>query len=331
MATPPGDSPAPSASAQTSTAPSAAEWTIAFDGDCASMLTAAQLDSVLGPYATEDGAWLMERYPSLDPMSVPHPPEAEGTAGGLSCSWMSAEYGSGAGGTFLTVLALPIDMVGPDTVAELTETQCEDVEITVCRLGSSANGLWVMASMPNQSEEVADVTATLRVAVAAALANAPAYARAVPAPRTAAWWPIVDCDTLGERMGLADLIGTDYSSGSGEGNRTRDVTVLEDAGVQQFCQYAADASGQDEAFSIISIDSQPGGAWRWESLANLGYEPTHVEGAAEAVRSSTAASENLPADRVVVSDRVNVMFVTVEGGAATPEAVAERALAALGR
>ncbi|MCT9821574.1 hypothetical protein N3K63_14905 [Microbacterium sp. W1N] len=315
----------PTAATPSPTPTPAPEWTIAFGGSCDNMLTDDQLASILGEDVMEHSTWLMQRD-DHEGILVPSPPDAEGTAGGLSCTWLE-DSSSEWGGERLTLLALPTQAVGPAMVSALAEEVCEpSYDTTVCRLGLIAGDTWLVASRGTY-EGAESPTATLQAALAAAAENAPLFPAPVPEAKTDQWWPIVECRVLGDRMGLADVLGAGYWSGYWEGSRQREDDIFEHAGVRQFCQYGSGEGRSSEAFYIVSITSAPGGAWRWERTAAEGGDPMSVEGARAAARRTTDR-EGFVTDRVVATDGVNVVDVLVEGGAIAPD-IAARAMSAL--
>lgn len=306
------------------------QWTIAYGGGCDAMLTGDQVDTILGSGATDYAAWFQEHVEPIAPEAEPPmSPDAEGTAGGLSCTWVASPDADRADRR-LTILALPQSVAEPAAAAALAEPECDWMYDTrVCRLGAARDGLWVMADLSPMGEEDAAPTDTLDAAIAAALDNAGQYPAAVPAPPTGQRWPIVACEQLGREMALEELLGADYWSGYWEGSRQREDDIYEHAGVQQFCQYGTGESAAGVGHHIVSITSQPDGAWMWGRTGATSGDVIAVEGARDAVQMVTPRDGGRAHDRVLATDGTNIIRVSVEGGELAAE-VAARAIAALG-
>jgi len=308
------------------------EWTIAYDADCANVLSEAELADVLGPRAMEYSAWWVataaartQGEPGLGPEV---PPGAEGTAGGLRCTWVS-DRDSEWGGESLPVFVLPEQTAAPVTVRALAETACDwSYDTRVCRLGATGNGVWALASAM-VSEDAAPPTDRLMAAAQAAIANAADLTPGVPSVVEDDRWEIVDCEDLGSRMDLAAVLGADFWSGYWEGTRQHEDDLYEHAGVQQFCQYGTNPESAGDAFYIVSVTSQPGAAWRWAQEADRGGESPVVAGASDARRHLFTSEYGHTTDRVRATDGVNIVLINVEGGDIAPD-IAERAFAAFG-
>lgn len=299
-------------------------WTVAFGGECDTMLSPSQRSSVLGADTVDADAQRAEYRKQFNTVAFPDKtPGPEGTAGGLSCGWTE----QGGNGRWWNVLALPAPLADPQTVAALAEPTCAwSYDTRVCRLGVTAGDLWFLATASPMGESEAAPVDTLRALIAAAAANASSAPAAVPATVTAQRWPIVACAELGERMKLAEVLGEGYWSGYWEGSRQAEDDVFEYAGVQQFCQYGTRDGSTDGTYYIVSVTSQPGGAWMWSAQDDAVGEATTVAGAQRALR--ILKSDPGRGDDVLATDGTNLIRVHVGAGQIAPD-IAERAIAAL--
>lgn len=297
---------------------------VAFGGECDTMLPPSQQSAILGADTIDADVQRAEYRKQFDTVAFPDKtPGPEGTAGGLSCGWTV----EGGNGRWWSVLALPVALAAPQTVAALAEPACAwSYDTRVCRVGVAVGGLWFLASASPMGESEAAPVDTMNALIAAAADNAAAAPKAVPAPATAQRWPVVACTELGERMKLADVLGDGYWSGYWEGSRQAEDDLFEFAGVQQFCQYGTRDVSKDGTYYIVSVTSQPGGAWMWGTDDDAVGESVTVTGAQKALRILKVDPER--GDDVLASDGTNLIRVHVNAGQIAPD-VAERAIAAL--
>lgn len=316
--------------------PTAATWTIAFAGDCDRMLAPAQREAVLGTPAVDRSVLLAAMRQESGRVEFPDAiPGAEATAGGLACTWVEGD-GSTWGPRQWSALALPAAVADPGTVAALADPVCAwSYDTRICRLGASVDGLWILAAVSPTEADEEPPTATLQALIAAVAQNAATGPTPVPAPATSQRWTIATCADLGERMRLAELIGEGYWTGYWEGSRQPEEDVLEHAGVRQYCQFgtgdAAYESGDASigASHLVTVTSQPGGAWMWTAEDVATGEAVAVPGAQAAQRIVPSRPDAVE-DTVRATDGTNLIQVHVTGGLIAPE-LTERAIAALAR
>lgn len=317
--------------------PTAATWTIAFAGDCDRMLAPAQREAVLGAPTVDRSVLLAAMRQESERVEFPEAiPGAEATAGGLACTWVEGD-GASWGPRQWSALVLPAAGADPGTVAALADPVCAwSYDTRICRLGVSVDGLWILAAVSPMETDEEPPTATLQALIAAVAQNAATGPTPVPAPATPQRWTIATCADLGERMGLAELIGEGYWTGYWEGPRQPEEDILEHAGVRQRCQFgtgdAAYESGEasiGSAHHLVTVTSQPGGAWMWTAEDVSTGEAVAVPGTQAAQRIVPSRPE-LVEDTVRATDGTNLIQVHVTGGLIAPELTA-RAVAALAR
>ncbi|QRY42295.1 hypothetical protein JVX92_04665 [Microbacterium hominis] len=314
----------PTATPTASPTPAPPVWTVAFGGECDTMLSPSQRSSVLGVDTVDADVQRAEYRKQYGTVAFPDKtPGPEGTAGGLSCGWAE----QGGNGRWWGILALPASLADPQTVAALAEPTCAwNYDTRVCRLGVTAGGLWFLVTASPMEESEAAPADTMRALIEAAADNAPSAPAAVPATVTAQRWPIVPCAELGERMKLAEVLGEGYWSGYWEGSRQAEDDVFEYAGVQQFCQYGTRDGSTGGTYYIISVTSQPGGAWMWGTDDEAVGESVTVTGTQKALR--ILSGDPAQGDDILATDGTNLIRVNVGAGQIAPD-ITGRAIAAL--
>jgi len=284
--------------------PAPPEHTLAFGGDCANVLGADGLTELLGEGASpiEMAGW---------------PDTAVGTLGGIDCRWMADSARGTDGPGSLTLQVYPMGSVPVELRDEVASTRCDpSYDALICRQGRAAADVWLIASIlggmdgsPAAEEEwfldqVLDL-AERRVGT-------------FPAPQRLAaqdtWWKTnTDCEELGQRMGLEELMGQGYRTGWWEGNPEEqwEFRLAASQGVESLCQWFPDygqAGAADQALGITTLRSFPGGAW--DDALFVGGEPIEVDGAERAVRRE---------HDIVASDGENVVSVSRISDIATAE------------
>lgn len=295
-----------------------------FGGDCGAMLTDGQLDGLL------DAGWTpYDRFlESVDVRAVPRA-APEGTLGGLRCRWKAPD-GSSSGLHDVTVLALPHSHVPAAFVDAFADKQCApSYDASICRLARTVDDVWIMASAGyaagypggEPSREALDRAVTAVAESLPARAGTPQRVT-----RTAQWWEEPSCEDLASRMRFDELTDGGFEHGYWEGSEQAEQTLLDAAGVSQHCPYysAAERMSLDEEHRIFSVDTYPGGAWMWETLAG-GATSIEIDGAVSAVSTMDGA----PFGSLYATDGVNLVEVGGEDDIGFSVDVAERALAAL--
>lgn len=295
---------------------------MAFGGSCDDMLSPAEAESALGAPAVNQSAQDLAAADS-GVWDSPPPPAAEGTAGGLECTWSIVDAPA-VNRPSVTLLALPMTEVDPATADALTEVQCEPrYDESICRLAVESEDVWLMARMAERHD---GAQATMQAALAAAVDNAADIATPVAAAPTAQRWPIVQCEQLAERMQLGDVLGDDFWSGYWEGNRQREDDLFEYAGVHQLCEFGSGERASEHY--IVTVTLAPDSAWRWDGLAAVGGDAVAVAGADDALRFTFEGDGGYIADQIRATDGTNLVTVSVSGGAIGPD-IAERVLTAM--
>lgn len=323
--------PIPSQTATSTPTPSPSvpgEGIVAFGGECANVLSDAQVQEILGAGALPFPEWMAAHDPGYRaPASGPLE-----RAGGIDCRWMAADDAEGLpeGMTEIGILAMPADAAGDAETAALAEARCDpQYDATSCRLGRSSGDTWLMARagafIGTPPEEL------LVAALDAAESNLAAYPAPVAAAREASWWDIRECVELGKAIDLAEILGPDYHNGYWEGSPQHEDFLLEAAGVGQFCQWSSDSSAipEGEEHYIVSLSLEPGGHWRWADLAADDRLPADVTGAQEAIRFVAEGEDRISSATTWATDGVNVLSVGIEGGHVDVR-IAERVLAEMG-
>lgn len=302
---------------------------MAFGGDCANVLDAAQVEAILGAGALPFAEWMAVHQPDYTP-----PPSGPlERAGGIDCRWMASDDAEGLpeGMTEIGIFAMPVDAAGDDEIAALAEARCDpQYDSTSCRLGRTSGATWLMARagafIGTPPEDL------LIAALDAAESNLASYPEPVPATREAAWWDIRDCVELGKAIDLAAILGPDYHDGYWEGSPQHEDFLLEAAGVGQFCQWSSDSAAipAGEEHYIVSLSLEPGGHWRWADVAGRDdVEAAEVAGAEEAVRFVFHGEDRISSATTWATDGTNLMHVGIEGGSVDVR-IAEKVLAEMG-
>ncbi|QOC25974.1 MULTISPECIES: hypothetical protein [Microbacterium] len=311
--------PEPSPSASGSMPPVASSSpSIAFDDDCAAVMSTVALSAAWGSEATAEA----RSYFFVDVR----------TAGGITCDWRFAD------GTTLRVSAMPSSVVDSSLRSTYESALCEPVPwlSTGCRKAVEDDKTWLLATVSGDVYQFVDGEfdeAAVRQRLDAltpllfdALARAGAPSAAT---RTDEWWPQVTCDDLATKIPLAQLLGSSgYQTGFG-GEASADVDSRV-AGAQGFGLQCGWRPSDDSASgSSMMIMLYPGGAWDWERIATAtdpvgDVVPVNVDGARAAV--ATRSETTSPLSNVYASDGVNVVRVF---SAPDPLAAAAALLAAM--
>lgn len=298
----------PEPSAAMPTASPAPAHTIAFAGDCANVLGADGPAAVLGAGATPD---------DLDGWVDP----SFGTLGGIDCRWAIDGTATADNPTYLQVQAYPLESVPTPLREEITSTQCAATyDSPVCRLGRAAGDVWLLASTAGFSEKSPTDAeqSLLERALELSQSRLPAFPVPHRAVATDAWWNLTtDCNGLGQRMHLDELLGEGYQTGWWEGDPDKqwDNRLTASQGVERMCQWFPDYSREDAnggKYGMPTLSTFPGAAWD-ASLFTTG-EPIQVAGA----QNARVLKHN-----IVATDGVNVVSLSrVDDIAAAQEVLA---------
>ncbi len=322
-------SPAPAATPTPATTPTSTPTptvepvvvpTIPFDGDCTQVLTAEQLNELLGE------GW-MTRAERLVSDGIVDRPDVRsiGTLGGLKCEWFPAsETGESVPVSRLSVTLMAPDAVPASWVRGYSALACEVVyDWSTCRVGATVAGTWVMAAADFVVESTGDLAESGLDAVSENVAGS-VVSRA--ADRQPDWWTLPDCESLGEEMRLQELLGEGFISGYWEGEPSPDQRMLSEAGVEQLCPWFTNTAQSPEAeFHITDLLIAAGAAWNWDEIAaTSAAEEVAITGAEDAVFISYPPNGE---GTLYATDGVNVLVSRGTLDFATQ--MAERALAAL--
>lgn len=313
----------PTPSAEPSPTPTLrAEPVLPLGGDCASVLTTAQLDGIIGA-----GAITVDEYRrgwSPDGSVLPEV-RAVGTLGGIECEWIVAEGTGGLpeGLNSLAVVLLPAASVPADFASRYETPLCEpNYDSVNCRMSRVEGDLWVMARAGwGLSEAPSDV---LGAAIDAAVANALPSWDAQRADVTPAWWALAECSALHADMTLGAVAGP-YVDGWWEGSEQPEMTLLALAGVERFCPWYTDRESGTEGgpFYIGNTTIAPGAAWGWPAIiATEGVDHVTVPGAQDAVVATGFHT-------VYATDGVNIVTVRAGDDIAIGIDIAGRAMSTL--
>ncbi|GAB2696260.1 hypothetical protein BKA24_001199 [Microbacterium marinum] len=295
-----------------------------FDGDCAAVLTGAELDDLLGEGWTTFDDYLA----AVDGIALPDP-LPEGTLGGLTCRWVANEVSSSEVHN-LSLLLLPVDQVPAEFLDTFDAKRCDpSYDTSICRLSRSVDGVWIMASPPyygegsmgEPSEAFLDRTIAAAAAGVASRGGAP-----VPATRTAQWWTLPSCEEFASHMRFDELTEGGFESGYWEGSEQAEQSLMAAADVSKDCPYysSSDRLAPDEEHRIFSVSVYPGGHWMWDVILDGGVD-VELTGA----RAAVAVSYDEHLVNVYATDGVNVVVAGGAEGVEFAADVAERALAAL--
>lgn len=220
----PTPTPAPTPTSTTSATPR-----VAFDGDCARALSAADLDGVIGT-----GASLYDTE-----MSFSTTTSAEAALlGGVMCTWMGER-------DILEVSVFDAAVVSEAVAQTYAALQCSSSSV-VCETGRVVKGMWIGAGVtpaveepwiPLTEAEAARESARLQQViddVAAKLAPGAAVATA-PAPT---WWGAPDCAAM--QAVVEGVVGAPMIEGAEQGAAGRQGMTWEirqSAGVESNCWF----------------------------------------------------------------------------------------------
>lgn len=292
--------------------------TIPFDGDCTQVLTAEQLNELLGEGWMTRAEWL-ESHGIADPSVGP---DSIGTLGGLECGWHAAVDAAADRPGSLTVTLLAPDSVPAQFAGDYSAVTCDPVyDWTTCRIGSTVKGTWVMVAFGYGAGATGDLVEPGLSAVARNLVD-PLASRAVD--RQSDWWTLPACESLGEGMRLEELLGAGYVNGYWEGSASPDDELLEQAGVELRCPWFSDFQVEPDGH-ITSLALAAGAAWNWDEIvATTAAEDVVIGGAKDAVFVKYPPYSE---GTLYATDGVNVLVSRGTLDFATQ--MAERALAAL--
>ncbi len=308
----------------TETAPASVSTpTLPLDGECADMLTSAQLDDLLGEgWATEE-----EKFAEWGTVRSGAALDAFATIGGLECRWF-ADDDAPRGIQSLTLSVAPVDSIPAAFTTDYSAARCDpSYDASLCRLVRVDGDAWLMARVGEfVSEPPVELLESALDAVSSGLPE-PLGAEAVTPD---GWWPISSCEDLGEKMRLEDLIGEEYNTGFWEGSEQPEMAALRLAGAAIECEWSTGDGrlAPDGEFYVPGLHVANGSHWQWSDIVALdGSEQISVAGAEGAVLFSKEAGAS--ADLLFATDGVNVIGVN-GGGREFLTSFAERALAAWG-
>ncbi|AXA97453.1 hypothetical protein [Microbacterium sp. PM5] len=295
----PVESASPVASAtSTPTATPPEEHTIAFGGDCDAVLSEDQRASLFAVESTR-----VDADPGQD--------VGIGTLGGVECTWRGVDWQPlGADTAAVSVLAFPTSVIPQDLRAEAEAGTCIQIyDAMSCTLGADVGGVWLVVQAVQAAEEGVDTPAALlRSVLDAVTANTAGAIRPVPLARTVGWWSTdISCEDLGQRLGLADYLGSTYVTGWWEGDPSQEWTwrLLESAGVSLTCMWFPDFSdpSADPTYGLTSLQLSPGGAWAVDAALATGERTSLAGGLSAAVDGKTAlAADGVNLARVSIGD-----------------------------
>ncbi|WP_169581500.1 MULTISPECIES: hypothetical protein [Microbacterium] len=314
----PAPPPTEPATIATPTVETVIEPTVPLGGDCTQVLTATQLDGLLGagwmPEAQYRDTWNGPTLPSMREVSL-------GTLGGLECQWYSADGTVGD----LGVVILPVAQVPPAFAAAYAEERCDpSYDALGCRIGKRSGDYWIMTRAYRSSEDMPE--GFLARAADEAAATVGDRFDGVAADRQETWATLPACDALAEAMRLEKSLGSGYVNGYWEGVEQPEEAMLTTAGVGLTCPwFSVDGSAPGGRSFIVTGTVGAGASWAWDRLAATeGAVPVPVDGAVSAVTFEVAN------DRVwlYATDGANVVELT---NATTSDLVpiAERMLSVL--
>ncbi|MGL4255181.1 MAG: hypothetical protein ACRCSL_02535, partial [Microbacterium sp.] len=295
---------------------------VPFDGDCAQVLTGAQLDDLLGigwRTRAEAYAYAIANRPDSRALALQ-------TLGGLECDWVASGEDVSRQGSSLGVVVLPSDRVPASFAADYAALRCDPgYGVTECRVGGVAGDAWVMVRDTGVMTEQPPAEFLLQ-ALDEVSATVEGRFDGRAADRQAEWLTLPRCEALAEETRLQEIVGEGYRNGYWEGSQQPEETLLAQAGVSATCPWHT-GSGQrapDGGFYILGATMIAGAAWAWDHVAmSDGATPVEVEGAADAVVFTDGGNVEL-----VVSDGVNLLSL---GGADADvlAGLARRVIAAL--
>ncbi|MFD0788882.1 hypothetical protein ACFQ0P_00615 [Microbacterium insulae] len=254
---------------------------VPFDGDCTSVLSAAQLDSLF------PGGWRTEAE-SRDAQGLPSYPDIRatsvGTLGGIECEWHNAAASSdGSEAYSLAIVVLPQDQVPTAFVEDFAIARCDpSYDAQGCRVARSAGEYWVMSRTYGSQEASSSL---LEAAADAAVSTIGDSFDGVPADDRDGWFTPLECEDLAEEISIGDVIGAGYVNGYWEGSTQPEEILLSEGGVGFTCPwYSVDGSAPGGRSYIIQATVASGGAWDWDRIATRETAtPVPVEGAVAAV------------------------------------------------
>jgi hypothetical protein len=306
--------------------PATAQPVLAFGGDCANVITDAQLTGVLGPSAG------LRPEGGLDLFWLP---SAE-TGGGLRCAWNANATGEeripGADHVWADVLAS--DRVPAETKEHYAIARCEGVyDGTVCYLGIESGGSWALLStgLLEYNGEVAPQA--LSELASFVSVNAREHPSPVASQRTRNWWTRPNCEALGLAIGLDGFL-SHPQAGYWEGGPGAFDAVLSEAGLQIECPWVSEYLDEGDSWGTLIVTVAPGSGWMWQAMRRIeqhgaaGGPPivsneVEVMGASEARQVSYGEEQGM----VVATDGTNIVRVAAYVG--DPIAATERVLGVL--
>jgi hypothetical protein len=239
--------PSPDAATPTAATPAPAAPSVAFDGDCARVLTPEELEAAAGP-----GLTLSDASSHL----LATPPAVSANLGGVTCSWHTSN------GDYVGVSVLDSAAVSTEIAGRYSTMQCGGTT-GLCEIGRVVDGAWIGVSLvPRREDPWAEMSdedvlrETDRLeAVIRAVAAKTTPGMAVARPRDAGWWTIPDCEqvrgaveaTLDEPM-TAGFPGDSVPAGLA-------WEVLVEAGAAEWC---SSYSTTEASSTIAEVYPQPG-------------------------------------------------------------------------
>lgn len=229
-----------------------------------------------------------------------------GTLGGLWCSW-SLDDGADLEDSrpyALDVRVVAASDVPADLAQEVSSARCDAwYDAMVCRRGEITAGLWIVASTSGTTAE--PDAALLKETIDAVASRASGFEAPVRSAATEAWWALLPCETLGERMRLAEILASDFVTGWWEGNLGDQLEYrhTDAEGVERICQwYPSNSEAASQGITTITV--WPGGGWDADRLLADGDETTLSGG-----QRASVSADGLSAS---ATDGINAVHARVE-------------------
>jgi hypothetical protein len=297
--------------------------TVAFDGDCAQLLSERDLDGFLGEgWKTRTD---IEEEWDIDPTHPERVFDPLRTVGGVECWWYPAEEEDGL--QQIAVMVAPADSVPASFTEKFSEARCEgNYDGSACYLVRTEGDAWLMATVGNLIDEPPVSLLEGMLDVAATGLKQPLDAEAVSRD---GWWTIPTCEDFGAAMRLEEMIGENYNTGFWEGSESPELIMLREGGVAVRCEWStsSDALAPDGGYYVPSVHVANGAHWQWSELATLDdAEELSVAGAQDAVVITDPDRDSF--FTLFATDGVNVIKTQGADLEFLVE-LAERALAAL--
>ncbi len=284
------ESPTPSSAIDTAARP-------AFGGDCASVVDAARLSSILG---RELGQASEETSTGVR------------TLGGLECVWRTGS------GSAVRSFAAPVDVVSEATQSRYGSVVCEGYlyDGWGCRIAVRNDTTWLLVTIDGEvgvegsasKAQLSEDAGKLAPLFQESLAASPAPRAATP---SAGWWAAPTCEDLGSRLDLAGILDSaDFESGYPSGFATDIASELAIArGTMIDCKWYSSSA---EGMTAIVITAYPGAADEWEQLENdlssrTTVTPVVVAGAQQAIEGTGAIRPE--SSFVAATDGINLIQV----------------------